>query len=387
MFRFQMNASYLINEYLQNNNICIIFGKKGVGKKYLIENMEFEYDRFPIVENAYTVKDFYSQLLVFKTENNTVDLEIGIGNPIQTTIPISQILNKFRNFIKSDFDNLENKVTNELDILAKKNNLLLPIQLYKNTSNNLLNLIFNRLTNLDIKILIIVNEEDLIYLKQKIDFDSIPNVILDYQIEDIYFEFEDLLSKNDIEKANDGKVHNECLGKYIEVNRSKLSLKDENDKSYKFLYGVLENIKSKSSSEIINLFIDKGLLNAKGKLYRYDVKSNNITYQYNKKVISIIQSLQVEAINELIKIDINYLLAYICPLYNDSMDRAAKDKLIIDCNSRCLNLFRLYYSDDKIYTEYYRIINTQKQVELVNYKYKVNKNKNGNQRLEMLNCN
>ena len=35
------------------------------------------------------------------------------------------------------------------------------------------------------------------------------------------------LTKNDIEKANDGKVHNECLGKYIEVNRSKLSLKDE----------------------------------------------------------------------------------------------------------------------------------------------------------------
>lgn len=143
------------------------------------------------------------------------------------------------------------------------------------------------------------------------------------------------------------------LIKYVNI----ASLKDENDKSYKFLYGVLENIKSKSSSEIINLFIDKGLLNAKGKLYRYDVKSNNITYQYNKKVISIIQSLQVEAINELIKIDINYLLAYICPLYNDSMDRAAKDKLIIDCNSRCLNLFRLYYSDDKIYTEYYRIIN------------------------------
>lgn len=35
------------------------------------------------------------------------------------------------------------------------------------------------------------------------------------------------LTKSDFEKANDGKLHDECLGKYIEVNRSKLSLKDE----------------------------------------------------------------------------------------------------------------------------------------------------------------
>lgn len=200
MFSFQMNASYLINEYLQDNNLCIISGKKGVGKKYIIENMEFDYDRYPIIENAYTVKDFYSQLLVFKNESNNTDLEIGIGSSIQTNIPITQILNKFRNFIKLDFDNLDNKVTNELDMLAKKNNLLLPIQLYKNTSNNLLNLIFNRLINLDIKILIVINEEDIIYLKEKLDFDSIPNVIVDYKIEDICFEFEDSLSKNDIER-------------------------------------------------------------------------------------------------------------------------------------------------------------------------------------------
>lgn len=51
------------------------------------------------------------------------------------------------------------------------------------------------------------------------------------------------LTKNDIEKANDGKVHNECLGKYIEVNRSKLSLKNEIvegiiEKNYKYFNNV-----------------------------------------------------------------------------------------------------------------------------------------------------
>ena len=32
-------------------------------------------------------------------------------------------------------------------------------------------------------------------------------------------------------------------------------------------------------------------------------------------------------------------------------------KIIIDCNSRCLNLFRLYYNSDEVYTNYYKIIN------------------------------
>lgn len=143
------------------------------------------------------------------------------------------------------------------------------------------------------------------------------------------------------------------LIKYVNIS----SLKSVDEKSHKFIYGILENIKNKSSDEIINIFIDKGLLNAKGKLYRFDNKSNNLSYQYNKKIINIIRSLPLETINELVKIDINYVLPYIVPLYNDSVDRATKDKIIIDCNSRCLNLFRLYYNSDEVYTNYYKIIN------------------------------
>ncbi len=143
------------------------------------------------------------------------------------------------------------------------------------------------------------------------------------------------------------------LIKYVNIP----SLKSIDDKSHKFIYGILDNIQNKSTSEIINIFIDKGVLNAKGKLYRYDNKSNNLSYQYSKKIISIIKSLPLQTINELIKVDINYVLAYIVPLYNDSIDRVTKDKIIIDCNSRCLNLFKLYYGSDEIYTNYYKIIN------------------------------
>lgn len=379
MFRFQMNASYLINEYLQNNNICIIFGKKGVGKKYLIENMEFEYDRFPIVENAYTVKDFYSQLLVFKTENNTVDLEIGIGNPIQTTIPISQILNKFRNFIKSDFDNLENKVTNELDILAKKNNLLLPIQLYKNTSNNLLNLIFNRLTNLDIKILIIVNEEDLIYLKQKIDFDSIPNVILDYQIEDIYFEFEDLLSKNDIEKIislTSGEIkyvieiynylQNNPTTDFTDYTKLKISqIQDSNHDAYclleflsyfendfsrneiKYIYNQLYD-EFKISSELnilLNYIIDNHILEENNSFYRFILSIFKQILKQNETENKKFYKVLGDCIKEIYPLDLDAQLYYYSKADNEYLNivkwfiviRLARDKNIEDESINIIN--------------------------------------------------
>lgn len=158
------------------------------------------------------------------------------------------------------------------------------------------------------------------------------------------------------------------LIKYVNIS----SLKNTEDKGHKFIYELLDNIRNKSSEEIINIFVDKNVLNAKGKLYRFDNKSNNLSYQYNKKIISIIKSLSLETINELIKIDINYVLPYIAPLYNDSLDRVTKDKLVIDCNSKCLNLFRMYYNNEQIYTQYYKIINkifNEYLTNLDNYNY------------------
>ena len=200
MFNYQLEASYLINEYLQDNKICILSGKSGIGKKYLIREIECDFNKYPIIENAYTIKDLYSQLLFFNNEQVNANLDIGVGNTIQANISITQILNKFQSFIKSDFNNLEDKIVNELNNITKKNNLLFSIQLYKNTSDNLIDFIFNRLIGLDIHLIIIVDEEDAIYLKKKINFQSIPNVIVDCKIDEINSIFEDLLSKNDIKK-------------------------------------------------------------------------------------------------------------------------------------------------------------------------------------------
>ena len=127
-------------------------------------------------------------------------------------------------------------------------------------------------------------------------------------------------------------------------------------KNTEVIYSVLENVVKKDINEIIDIFIDKCLLNAKGKLYRFDKKSNNISYQTTKRLIRIIQRLSISDIIRLIDIDVNYSLAYIVPLYNESLEKEEKESIILDANSRCLNLFKEYFGED-IYTKYYKIIN------------------------------
>lgn len=133
-------------------------------------------------------------------------------------------------------------------------------------------------------------------------------------------------------------------------------LRNEKDRSQEVIYGILDNIESKSTKEIINLFINKGLVNAKGKLYRFDAKSNDISFQYSKKLITVIQKLDINQIISLIMIDSNYILPYICPVYNENDEKSEKEKVVIDCNSRCLNVFKVYY-DENIYEDYYKVIN------------------------------
>lgn len=200
LFKFQLDASYLVNEYLQDNKICILSGANGIGKKYIVKHMESNFDIYPIIENIYTIKELFSQLLVFNNELNRIDLEIGVGQAIQVNIPITQMFNKFCSFLKSDFDNLEKKILDELNSLTKKNNLLLTIQLYINTSNSLIDFIFNELTKLDLKILLIVDSEDNNFLNIKGNLQSVPNISIECTIQDLYCEFEGLLSKNEIDK-------------------------------------------------------------------------------------------------------------------------------------------------------------------------------------------
>lgn len=142
------------------------------------------------------------------------------------------------------------------------------------------------------------------------------------------------------------------LIKYLNIPR----IRSNSDMINKLMLGLLDNIETKPIKEIINIFINKGLLNARGKLYRYDKKSNDNSYQYTITTLSIIQNLDIEQIIALIKVDVNYSMAYLLPLYNEKDSREIKEKAIIDSNSRCLELFKAYYGEG-LYSNYYKVIN------------------------------
>ena len=142
------------------------------------------------------------------------------------------------------------------------------------------------------------------------------------------------------------------LIKYVNL----LKLKNKQDKTQEVICSILENIENKSNKEIVNILVNKCVLNAKGKLYRFDPKSNDISYQYTKRIIKILQDLSVNQIVNLINVDVNYIMPYVIPVYNDNTDRSVKEKAIIDANSRCLNVFKVYFGEE-YYQQYYKVIN------------------------------
>ena len=154
----------------------------------------------------------------------------------------------------------------------------------------------------------------------------------------------------------DSKTLSEILKYDIELIRyvNKVALRE--DDSQEVIYDILDNIENRSNKDIANILVSKCLLNAKGKLYRFDINSNNIGYQYTRRIIKVIQKLSIQQIISLIKIDVNYVLPYIVPVYNDNTERSDKENEIIDCNARCLTLFREYYGDE-IYAKYYKVVN------------------------------
>ncbi len=142
------------------------------------------------------------------------------------------------------------------------------------------------------------------------------------------------------------------LVKYVNLSL----LKNQTDKTQEVICGILENIENKTNKELVNILVSKCLLNAKGKLYRYDNKSNDISYQYTKRVLKLIQRLNLDQISALIMVDSNYILPYVSPVYNDDTLREEKEKEIINCNYRCLNVFK-YYFGEELYNKYYKVIN------------------------------
>lgn len=151
------------------------------------------------------------------------------------------------------------------------------------------------------------------------------------------------------------------LIKYVNLS----TFKNRDDKTQEVVCGILENIETKTDKELVNILVNKCLLNAKGKLYRYDPNSNDISYQYTKRIIRLLQNLNEEQIISLIMIDVNYVLPYIIPVYNNDTSREEKEKLVVDCNYRCLSLFKSYFGEE-YYSRFYKIINKIYNEYLVN---------------------
>ena len=134
------------------------------------------------------------------------------------------------------------------------------------------------------------------------------------------------------------------------------NLKNDTDKTQEVIYRIMDNIENKPLNEVVDIFVNKCVLTAKGKLYRYDNSSNNMSYQYTKRALKLIQSLSLNQISALINIDTNYSIAYVVPVYNDDSERSVKEKVAMDANARCLKLFKHYYGDE-LYDKYYKVIN------------------------------
>ena len=140
--------------------------------------------------------------------------------------------------------------------------------------------------------------------------------------------------------------------RYVNLSLSK----NKNDGTHEIISGILDNIQNKTNKEIVNILVNKCVLNAKGKLYRFDPKSHDISYQYTKRIMRKIQSLTIDQIITLIMIDTNYILPYVAPIYSADTSKEEKEKIIIDSNLRCLNVFKAYFGTD-VYSKYYKIIN------------------------------
>ena len=175
------------------------------------------------------------------------------------------------------------------------------------------------------------------------------------EIRDMFVPFNLPISVDDWSIKSDTSVLTKDANDVINPPFITLSLLHNNGSTSEII-DTLPSNKRIYINDIVNILIDKGLLNAKGKLYRFDSKSNNISYQYTKRLIKIIQGLSIEQMMLLINIDVNYVLPYVVPIYNNDTDTKTKESIIIDCDSRCLNLFRSYY-DQELYNKFYKVIN------------------------------
>lgn len=200
LLNYQLETSYELTKSIDSNTITVLIGKHGLGKKHIIKTIETNYEKYPIITEVNNLNELYTQMLIYKNNKEYLDLSIGYGNNLQLSGTIISVYRTLKSFLTSDFSDVEKKIIQEFKDLIKKTNLLFSIQINKNITESLLDFIFNKLSVLDIRILLIIDDNDFEFLRSRLKNKVYKDVLLECQEKDLVSEFSDFIKKDDIKK-------------------------------------------------------------------------------------------------------------------------------------------------------------------------------------------
>ncbi len=200
LLNYQLKTSYALTESIDTNTITVLRGKRGLGKKHIIKTIETNYEKYPIVTEANNINELYTQMLIYKNNKPYLDLSLGYGNNLQLSGTIISVYRTLKSFLTSDFSDVEEKVIQEFKNLSQNTNLLFSIQINKNTTESLLNFIFNKLSFLNIRIILIIDDDDFEFLQTRLKNKTYQNISLECQEKDLISEFSNFIKKDDIKK-------------------------------------------------------------------------------------------------------------------------------------------------------------------------------------------
>lgn len=200
LLNYQLKTSYALTESIDTNKITVLSGKHGLGKKHIIKTIETNYEKYPIITDVNNINELYTQMLIYKNNKTYLDLSLGYGDNLQLSGTIISVYRTLKSFLTSDFSDVEEKIIQEFKDLSKNTNLLFSIQINKNITENLLDFIFNKLFFLNIRILLIVDDDDFEIIQTRLKNKVYQDVYLECQEEDLISEFSDFIKKDDIKK-------------------------------------------------------------------------------------------------------------------------------------------------------------------------------------------
>ena len=139
-------------------------------------------------------------MLTYKNNKTYLDLSLGYGDNLQLSGTIISVYRTLKSFLTTDFSGVEEKIIQEFKELSQKSNLLFSIQINKNITDRLLDFIFNKLSLLNIRILLIIDDNDFKFIQTRLKNKVYQDVFLECQEKDLISEFSDFMKKDDIKK-------------------------------------------------------------------------------------------------------------------------------------------------------------------------------------------